>query len=104
MDPSAPDRSRLPGRHARGEPRRSAAWLLLAAALAGCGSGPQPQELAEDYAPSFGGTWYGTASYVYRENGQVTGSFSRDVSQLILVSGKNTLQLPQYCSQFDSEL
>jgi hypothetical protein len=83
------------------EPRRSAAWLLLVAGLAGCGSDPQPQELAEDYAPSFGGTWYGTASYVYRENGQVTGTFSRDVSQLILVSGKNTLQLPQYCSASD---
>ena len=80
--------------------RRGGCWLALVLAAGACSSN---QELAEDHAPSFAGTWYGTATYVYRQGSQVTSN-TADVQQTILVTGKNALQLPGFCGVGDSGL
>jgi len=84
--------------------RTGGRWLALAIVAASCSSGPGAQELAEDHAPSFAGTWYGTATYTYRQNGQVTSTSTADVQQQILVTGKNALQLPGFCGPTDTGL
>jgi hypothetical protein len=68
--------------------------------LAGCGSNPDGQELAIDYAADFAGVWYGTGTYTYRQNGQ-TSTTNQALRPLVVVTGKNALQLPAYCSDSD---
>ena len=75
-------------------------WLTACLLLASCGSNPDGQELAVDYAASFAGIWYGSGAYTYRQNGQST-TFTQDLQPLVVVTGKNALQLPQYCSASD---
>ena len=68
-------------------------WLALAVVAAACGSSPGTQELSEDYAAKFAGNWYGNATYTYRQNGSVVATDTYAVQQLILVTGRNALQL-----------
>lgn len=75
-------------------------WLTACLILAGCGSNPGGAELALDYAGGFAGTWFGSATYTYRQDGQTTTT-DRPLQPLIVVTGKNALQLPAFCSASD---
>jgi hypothetical protein len=81
-------------------PRSVGSWLTACLLLAGCGSNPG-QELANDYAADFAGVWYGTGTYTYLQNGQPTSTHSQVIQPLVVVTGKNALQLPEYCSASD---
>ena len=81
-------------------PRSVGSWLTACLLLAGCGSNPGGQELAVDYAADFAGVWYGSGAYTYRQGGQ-TSTFTQNLQPLVVVTGKNALQLPAYCSASD---
>jgi hypothetical protein len=80
--------------------RNSAKCALLAAVVLGCGRSGDPGQ-SEDHAALFAGDWYGTLTYVYRQNGAPYGTSTAVVEQPIMVTGKNALLMQHFCFAAD---